>query len=330
MMATMRGSSGACGMPSADRLIRLTATVAEPDVDIAVAEGCGLTGGGCRVADPVEGRVVLDYWVPEATNPGAAAMQALLASVGITTDVDEQVEDDSWKRALRDFHQPVVAGRVRVRPPWVAPEAGMLDVVVDPGMAFGTGQHPTTRTSLELIAEVPRGPVLDAGCGTGVLSIAAARLGFGPITAIDHDPHAVHATEAGARANMVPIDVHQATIGVDPLPESPIVFANLTLEVLRILATALMNETNPVPDTGGCLAPHDDHGRQMSTNPPPSAEIAVPDTGGCLAPGGVRHLVASGLRVHEVDDAVAAFSPLGLVEVRRLEEDGWASVRMAR
>jgi len=68
----------------------------------------------------------------------------------------------------------------------------------------------------------------------------------------------------------------------------------------------------------------------MSTNPPSNAEIAVPDTGGCLAPGGVRHLVASGLRVHEVDDAVAAFSPLGLVEVRRLEEDGWASVRMAR
>jgi HEXXH motif-containing protein len=141
-------------MPSADRLIRLTAIVAEADVDIAVAEGCGLSGGGCRVADPADGRVVVDYWVPEASNPGADAMKARLASVGIVTDVTEQVEDDSWKRALRDFHQPVVAGRIRVRPPWVAPEAGMLDVVIDPGMAFGTGQHPTTRTSLELIAEV--------------------------------------------------------------------------------------------------------------------------------------------------------------------------------
>lgn len=277
-------------MPSADRLIRLTATVAEADVDVAVAEGCGLTGGGCRVADPVEGMVVVDYWVPEATNPGADAMRALLASVGIATDVRAQVEDDSWKRALRDFHQPVVAGRIRVRPPWVAPAAGMLDVVIDPGMAFGTGQHPTTRTSLELIAEVPRGPVLDAGCGTGVLSIAAARLGFGPIVAIDHDPHAVMATAAGARANMVQVDVHQATIGVDPLPRSPIVFANLTLEVLRTLAEALRGQ----------------------------------------APQPVAHLVASGLRVHEVDEAVAAFSPLGLAEGRRLEEDGWASVRMAR
>ena len=277
-------------MPSADRLIRLTATVAEVDVDVAVAEGCGLTGGGCRVADPVDGRVVVDYWVPESVNPGAEAMRTLLASVGIVTDVGEQVEDDSWKRALRDFHQPVVAGRIRVRPPWVAPAAGMLDVVIDPGMAFGTGQHPTTRTSLELIAEVPRGPVLDAGCGTGVLSIAAARLGFGPIVAIDHDPHAVTATEAGARANMVQVSVRQATIGVDVLPESPIVFANLTLEVLRTLAEAMRGQ----------------------------------------APQQIAHLVASGLRVHEVDDAVAAFSPLGLVEVRRLEEDGWASVRMAR
>ncbi|NBQ44101.1 MAG: methyltransferase domain-containing protein, partial [Mycobacteriaceae bacterium] len=248
--------------------------------------------------------------------------------------VDEQVQDDSWKQALRDFHQPVVAGRIRVRPPWVAPAPGMLDVVIDPGMAFGTGQHPTTRTSLELIAEVPRGPVLDAGCGTGVLSIAAARLGFGPIVAIDHDPHAVRATEAGGRANMVSIDAYQATIGKDSLPETPIVFANLTLEVLRTLASVLIDRTTPgttpVPDTGGCLAPPDDQGRQTLTNPASDAENTVPDTGGCLAPGGVRHLVASGLRVHEVDDAVAAFAPLGLSEVRRLEEDGWASVRMAR
>ena len=276
-------------------------------MDIAVAEGCGLTGGGCRVADPRDGRVVVDYWVPEATNPGASALQGVLAAVGIVTEVAEQVEDDAWKRALRDFHQPVVAGRIRVRPPWVAPEPGMLDVVIDPGMAFGTGQHPTTRTSLELIAEVPRGPVLDAGCGTGVLSIAGARLGFGPITAIDHDPHAVRATEAGARANMVQIAVHQATIGVDPLPVAPIVFANLTLEVLRILAEALRGQTLP-----------GDRPR------------AGTDPGQGQAPSRISHMVASGLRVHEVDDAVAAFAPLGLREVRRIEEDGWASVRMAR
>ncbi len=273
-----RASSDGSDTPSANRLVRLTARVAEADADLAVAEGCALTAGGV---------VAIDYWTPERVNPGADGLRGVLAAAGIAAEVDEQVESDAWQSALCDFHQPVVAGRIRVRPPWVAPAPGMLDVSIDPGMAFGTGQHPTTRTSLQLIADVPRGPVLDAGCGTGVLSIAAARLGFGPIVAIDFDPQAIRATAAGARANMVAIDLRQTRIGDDAIPYAPIVFANLTLEVLRILAAALDGQ--------------------------------APD-----------HLVASGLRVHEVDDAVAAFAPLGLAEVRRIEEDGWASVRMAR
>lgn len=285
-MAMTRASSAASGTPSADRVIRLTALVAEADADLAVAEACALTGSGCRQGDAVDGVVALDLWVAADDSPGAEALADRLRGSGIEARVGEAVESGAWRDALRDFHQPVVAGRIRVRPPWVAPEPGMLDVVIDPGMAFGTGQHPTTRTSLELIAELPPGPVLDAGTGSGVLAIAAVRLGLGPVVAIDADPLAVAAARRGARANMVDIDVREMRIGVDNLPVAPIVLANLTLEVLRILAVAL-------------------EGR---------------------APG---HLVASGLREHEVGDAVMAFAPLGLREVRRVAGDGWASVRLA-
>lgn len=274
--------------------MRLTALVAAGDADVAVAECHALTGVGCMQGDPVDGRVALDIWMPAADSPGAGPLGDHLAAVGIAAEVTECVQDDSWRDALRDFHQPVVAGRVRVRPPWVGPVAGMHDVVIDPGMAFGTGQHPTTRTALELLQRIPaRGAVLDAGCGSGVLAIAARRLGLGPVVAIDFDPDAVSATTRAARANMVDgIAVQRATIGEDPLPARPILLANITLEVLTVLADQLA-------DTG---------------------------TGGDAA--GVAHAVLSGLREHEVDAAVAVFAPLGLAEAERLPEGGWASVRL--
>src|SRR5690606_664719 len=106
---------------------------------------------------------------------------------------------------MRAFHTPVeVAGRLRVRPPWEPPREGLLDVVIDPGMAFGTAQHATTRACLELLCGLPAGgPLVDAGCGSGVLSVAARRLGFGPVWAIDSDPLSVEATVGNARRNGV-------------------------------------------------------------------------------------------------------------------------------
>lgn len=282
---TTRASSVASATPSADRLIRLTARVAAVDAEHALAEACVLTGTGCRQGDPVDEYVEIDVWVPEGGGIDATSLGGVLLAAGIDAEVSAVRESSAWRDALRDFHQPVVAGRVRVRPPWVAAAAGMLDVVIDPGMAFGTGQHPTTRTSLEMLAQVPPGAMLDAGTGSGVLAVAAARLGFGPIVAIDADPLAVTAARACARANMVAIDVREARIGVDPLPRAPVVIANLTLEVLLVLAVAL--EAHP-PD----------------------------------------HLVASGLRVHEAAAAAQAFRHIGLTEAGRIEEGGWATVRL--
>jgi len=298
-MATTRASSAASATPSADRIIRLTAVVAAGDADVAVAECHALTGVGCMQGDPLDGRVAIDIWMPAPACPGADALRAHLGAAGVPAEVSEADQDDSWRDALRDFHQPVVAGRVRVRPPWVAPVAGMHDVVIDPGMAFGTGQHPTTRTALELLQHVPaRGAVLDAGCGSGILAIAARRLGLGPVTAIDFDPDSVLATARAARANMVDgIEVRRAVIGEDPLPAAPILLANITLEVLQVLAAAL---ARPAPGGG--------------------------DGGGSA---GVHHAVLSGLREREVDSAVAAFAPLGLRESERLAQDDWASVRLS-
>ncbi len=79
---------------------------------------------------------------------------------------------------------------------------GLIDLVVDPGQAFGTGAHATTRLCLELLLDVePRGSLADLGCGSGVLALAAARLGFAPVVALDHEAAAVEATLENARAN---------------------------------------------------------------------------------------------------------------------------------
>jgi ribosomal protein L11 methyltransferase len=102
--------------------------------------------------------------------------------------------------------------------------------VIDPGRAFGTGAHPTTRLCIELLARItPTGSLLDVGCGSGVLAIAAARLGFGPITCIDVDPVAVETTLANAAANGVTVEAEVLDALSEPLPVADIAVANVLL-----------------------------------------------------------------------------------------------------
>ncbi len=117
---------------------------------------------------------------------------------------------DGWEERWKRFHSPVlVAERIWVRPPWEEPldRADVIDLVIDPGRAFGTGAHPTTRLCLELLVglagEGSPGSLCDLGCGSGVLSIGAARLGFAPVVALDADRLAVEATALNAGANGV-------------------------------------------------------------------------------------------------------------------------------
>jgi ribosomal protein L11 methyltransferase len=159
------------------------------------------------------------------------------------TGSSEEVEDD-WADRWRRFHRPVQVGNIWVGPPWEASPAGVCSVVIDPGRAFGTGAHATTRLCLQLLQRLPIDSVLDVGCGSGVLAIAAAKLGFGPVVALDHDPQAVEATAANAAANGVEVDVRLADASCDSLPEAAIAIANVTLasveEIGRRLGSRLL------------------------------------------------------------------------------------------
>jgi ribosomal protein L11 methyltransferase len=166
----------------------------------------------------------------------------LLGGARVSVRAKEVAAD--WADRWRSFHSPVlVGGRVWVRPPWEPPHADLsvLDVAIDPGRAFGTGAHATTRGCLELLLGLePRGPLADLGCGSGVLAIAAARLGFDPVTAWDSDPAAVEAAEHNARRNGVDLaGVERRDLLAGPLPQDRVLVANLTGPLLRALAPAL-------------------------------------------------------------------------------------------
>ncbi|HEV2814471.1 MAG TPA: 50S ribosomal protein L11 methyltransferase, partial [Solirubrobacteraceae bacterium] len=180
-------------------MIRLALRVRREDAEVALAELLALVPAGVEEVD-LGDRVEYAVYgapgeLPDLPDLRAAAGDAL---VEVTTT---EVADD-WPERWRAFHKPVEVGPLRVRPPWAEARDG--DIVIDPGQAFGTGGHETTRLCLELLLEVqPTGPLVDLGCGSGVLAIAAARLGWSPVLALDFDPLAVAATQTNARANGV-------------------------------------------------------------------------------------------------------------------------------
>jgi ribosomal protein L11 methyltransferase len=143
--------------------------------------------------------------------------------------------DDRW----REFHRPVRVGPFWVGPPWERRPDEDLAIVIEPGRAFGTGAHATTRLCLELLAELPGASALDVGCGSGVLAIAAAKLGFAPVVALDSDPAAVEATRANAERNAAAVEVRRADALVEPLPAADVALANLTLTAVQAVSARL-------------------------------------------------------------------------------------------
>jgi ribosomal protein L11 methyltransferase len=176
---------------------------------------------------------------------------------GVRVQVRGEVVPDDWEERWKRFHVPVlVGGRLWVRPPWEQPAVrpGVTEVVIDPGRAFGTGTHPTTRLCLELMLDLhPRGSFADLGCGSGVLAIAAAKLGFDPVSALDSDRLAVEATNLNARDNGVALaNVERFDLRGEAPPGADVAAANLMRPLLLRLAE-LMQPRPPVLIASGLL-----------------------------------------------------------------------------
>ena len=222
---------------SAPLLQRCTLDIPAEGYDLAVGALLDLDLGGWQEeGDPgVDSTRRLVFWLP-ADRPclRAAAALARLRQLG---EISCEAEASDWADAWKRFHHPVTVAGVTVRAPWLEPAPGTLDVCVEVGMAFGTGAHATTRGCLAALADLERGALLDLGTGSGVLALAALRLGFGPVWACDNDPEALAAARANARRNELDPELFLADC-TDPgveLPDADVVVANLLLEPILAL-----------------------------------------------------------------------------------------------
>jgi len=274
-------------------VIRLAVRVRRADAEIALAELLQLAPDGVEEVD-LGDRVEYAIYGPRGEVPELPALQAAVgdALVEVTTT---HVADD-WDQRWKDFHRPIqVADRLLVRAPWhPAPsKTALLDIVIDPGQAFGTGAHHTTRLCLELLLELdvdPRRAVMDVGCGSGVLAIAAAKLGFGPVDGVDHELEAVAATQQNAAVNGVRVQAGRHDLRHDgPVAGAPVVLANLLSPLLLRVAADGFAGTAP----------------------------------------GV--LIASGLLTHEADAVAAAFAQhQDLAEADRRHSGEWTALLLTR
>ncbi|MEO5633573.1 50S ribosomal protein L11 methyltransferase [Gaiella sp.] len=231
-----------------DGVVRVSVQVPLERSEEAWALALDLSPGGFEESEDGQTRT-LSLYVDEGA---VASIEATFPVVEVT-----RVEP-GWEDAWRAFHKPARVGGLWIGSPWEQPEPGERAVVIDPGRAFGTGAHPTTRACVELLARSARGSLLDIGCGSGVLSIAAARLGFGPIRAVDNDPVAVETTIANAAANHVTIEASLLDGEIDVLPVLETTVANVLLAPVETILSRLESGiviTSGYLDTDHPLAP---------------------------------------------------------------------------
>ena len=216
---------------------------AEVHVDPADVE---LASAGCWAAGAQgvwdRGGGELTAWFPA---PADLAGLPGLADAAVAWHAEEPRD---WQAAWKATIAPVRAGSTVVVPSWLADdhaaEPGELTLVLDPGQAFGTGHHATTTLCLEALErlDLAGASVADVGCGTGVLAIAAARRGAGPVLAVDLDPDAVEVTRANAARNHAEVEACSGSVDALPGPVD-VVVANLVTDTLVGLAPALVAAT---------------------------------------------------------------------------------------
>ncbi|MHB8241151.1 MAG: 50S ribosomal protein L11 methyltransferase [Solirubrobacteraceae bacterium] len=293
-------------------MIRLAIRVARDQAELVLAELLELTPSGVEEVQGEDETIEYAVYGAPGELPGLPDLEAVVGDALV--EVSTREVPDDWHERWKGFHHPIlipapdIAGAdhgtvpaLHVRPPWEAPSAysdgEVREIVIDPGQAFGTGAHATTRLCLELLLELaalerPLGPLVDVGTGSGVLAIAAAGLGFAPVVGLDNEVESVQATAENAAVNSVQLDVERFDLRSQRLPwptpaeggrGAPVVLANLLRPLLLELAATM--------------------------------------------PAAPSHLIASGLLVGEVGEIVAAFAGrLDLRERSRRQSGEWAAV----
>jgi ribosomal protein L11 methyltransferase len=240
--------------PSVEPLIRLAVRCRPEQADLVLAELTVLAPNGVE-EERGPGYVEYAIYGGEGELPELGDLDAAIA--GGRVEVSSTEIPDDWADRWRDFHKPLlVADRLWLRPSWEPAREGAVDVVVDPGQAFGTGAHPTTRLCLGFLCELEvGGELVDLGTGSGVLAIAAAKLGWDPIRAYDHEPAAIEAAAANATANGVEIQLERINLR-ERLPDpAPTVVANMTSPILRAVAGQMAEPPQVLVCSG--LLPHE-------------------------------------------------------------------------
>jgi len=290
-------------------VIRLAVRVAAEQAEIVLAELLELAPAGVEELQIAPDTVEYAVYGPPGELPSLPDLRALAGEALVEISTTEIAED--WHERWRRFHRPILVSppgecaqrlpALHVRPPWEAPserrDAPVRELVIDPGQAFGTGAHATTRLCLELLlelacSETPAGPLLDVGTGSGVLAIAAATLGYEPVLGLDHERESVHAARENALVNGVQIEVRRFELRSQALPwmdgaaapEGPlVVLANLLRPLLLDLAATM--------------------------------------------PAAPAHMILSGLLCEEADEVAASFlQRLGMHERLRRSGGEWAAV----